>query len=142
MSLIDINFLIKNISKDETIKAAKKYELELITKHMIELYELNLLNLHDRLSKTNILSISNELIHAGEALVGFKINLKNIKKSSRAFQIKYLGEEKKNIQSLKTNISIMKYISNKLFLHIGSVIKNPILWGKRNQLKKFLKEIS
>ena len=102
---------------------------------MMELYELNLLNKQCN-NKTDILFISNELIHAGEVLVGFKA----LPKSLSTFKKKYVGNGEGKLDFFRTNISILRYISNKLFFHIMSVIKNPNLWIKRNRLKKYLEK--
>jgi hypothetical protein len=139
MSLVDINYLLKKVSKREAINASKKYKLKETTKHMIELYEINIAEDKAHLKKTDMLYISNELIHAGEALVGFRTNLINIKKSLNNFQKKYLGNSESKINLFKLNISFIKYISMKLFFHISSVLKNPNLWIKRNKLKKYIK---
>ena len=136
MSLIDINYLLRDISRNEAIVAAEKYNLGEIVKHMMELYELNLFNKQFTQNKTDILHISNELIHAGEVLVGFKANTKSLS----IFKKKYLGNREGKLDFFRINISFLSYILNKLFLHIISVIKNPYLWIKRNRLKKYLEK--
>ncbi len=136
MSLIDINYLLNGTSKNEVIHAAEKYNLSGKIKHMIELYEFNLFNKQFNHNKTEILLISNELIHAGEVLVGFKAHSRSL----NIFKKKYLGKEGGKLDSLRINISFIRYIFNKLFFHIVSVIKNPNLWSKRNRLKKYLKK--
>ena len=134
MSLIDISYLLSCISRNEAIVAAEKYNLAGITKHMMELYELNFFNKQCN-NKTDILFISNELIHAGEVLVGFKIHSKSLS----IFKKKYLGNGEGKFD-FRINISFLRYISGKLFFHIISVIKNPNLWSKRNRLKKYLEK--
>ncbi len=136
MSLIDINYLLRNISRNEAIVAAEKYNLDEIVKHMMELYELNLFNKQFNHNKTDILYISNELIHAGEVLVGFKAHAKSL----NIFKRKYLGNGEGKLNFFRISISFLSYILNKLFLHIMSVIKNPNLWSKRNKLKKYLEK--
>ncbi len=141
VSLIDIHHLLEKCSKKEILSAAKKYNLDEIVLHMIDLYELNLLKNEKKINKTNLLSISNELIHAGEALVGFSANLTNIRKSLNSFRKKYLGSSKYNLISFNNTSSFMKYFLMKFVYHVSSVLKNPNLWRKRNKLKKFLKKI-
>ena len=135
MSLLDINYLLNDISRKKAIIAAEKYDLSGITEHMIELYELNLFN-NQFDHKTDILLISNELIHAGEVLVGFKTHSKSL----NTFKKKYLGNMEDKLDFSRINISFLRYILDKLFLHIVSVIKNPNLWSKRNKLKKYLEK--
>jgi len=136
MSLIDIHYLLKNMSKNNLMITAEKYNLGKVTKHMMELYELNFFDEQFDQKKTDILNISNELIHAGEALVGFKVHSKSIKN----FHKKYLGSAGGKLNLFKINISFSSYILNKLFMHIMSVIKNPNLWCKRTHLKKYLEK--
>lgn len=136
MSLLDINYLLYVTSKKEAMNAAKKYNLNGQVKHMIELYELNLSNKKFNHNKTDILYISNELIHAGEVLVGFKAHAKSLS----IFKKKYLGNGGGKFDFFRINTSFLSYALNKLFLHIMSVIKNPNLWSKRNKLKKYLEK--
>lgn len=135
MSLLDINYLLNDILRKRAIIAAEKYNLSGITEHMIELYELNLFNKQLN-HKTDILLISNDLIHAGEVLVGFKTHSKSLS----TFKKKYLGNTEDKLDFFRMNISFLRYILDKLFLHIMSVIKNPNLWSKRNKLKKYLEK--
>jgi len=140
MSLVDINYLLQKVSKRDVINTSKKYDLEEVVKHMIELYEINISEENAYLKKTDILYISNELIHAGEALVGFKANFKNINKSLNIFRKKYLGNSTPKINAFRLNISFIKYFSMKLFFHTASVLKRPNLWIKRNKLKNYIKK--
>ena len=136
MSLVDIHYLLKNLPKNEVMIAAERYNLGGVIKHMVELYELNFLDKQFNQKKLDILNMSNELIHAGEALVGFKVYSKSINN----FHKKYLGSARGDLNLFKANISLSGYIFNKLFLHIMSVIKNPDLWCKRTRLKKYLEK--
>tara|TARA_B100000609_G_scaffold198726_1_gene199152 strand:- start:15 stop:1097 length:1083 start_codon:yes stop_codon:yes gene_type:complete len=137
MSLIDINFLINLSSEDQIVIAAKKYNLQKEVKHMIDLLHVNTSSSPVNIENNRALRISNDLIHAGEKLVGFKVNLKNIKHSIDIFQKKYFGD-KKNTSSLREKLSLMGYVCSKLYFHILSVLSNPSLWIKRNELKKYI----
>tara|TARA_B100001057_G_C22858347_1_gene953513 strand:+ start:3032 stop:4114 length:1083 start_codon:yes stop_codon:yes gene_type:complete len=137
MSLVDINLLINFSSEDQIVKAAKKYHLQKEVKHMIDLLHMNTSSTLVNIENNHALKISNDLIHAGEKLVGFKVNLKNIKHTINIFQKKYLGD-KKNTSSLKEKLSLVGYVWSKLYFHILSVLSNPNLWIKRNELKKYI----
>tara|TARA_B100000575_G_C23054380_1_gene606938 strand:+ start:48 stop:1130 length:1083 start_codon:yes stop_codon:yes gene_type:complete len=141
VSLIDIHYLLENFPKKRFIGEAKKYNLDEIVLHMIDLYEFNLFKKDKKIKKTSILFLSNELVHAGEALVGFKMNIKNIMESLNSFRKKYLGNSKNNLNLFNNTYSFIKYFLLKFGHHVSSVLRNPSLWIKRNKLKKFLKKI-
>ena len=139
MSLVDINLLINFSSEDQIVEAAKKYNLHKEVKHMINLLHMNTSSNQVNIENNQALKISNDLIHAGEKLVGLKVNHKNIKHSINIFQKKYLGD-RKNTSSIKEKLSLVGYVWNKLYFHTISVLLNPNLWIKRNELKKYIKE--
>ena len=140
MALIDIHYLLENEEASKLIKQSKQYNLDKVCEHMISLYELNKsMDTYD-LTVSPLLENSNTLIHAGEKLVPFKTNILNLKSSVDNFYKKYIGENKRDYKKEISYWNLFKYVIQKFYFHIKSVALYPILWIKRNKLKKFLSQ--
>ena len=84
--------------------------------------------------RSSKLQSANKLLYAGEKIIPFNFSFKNTKTSFKKFGDKYNLQKEGLFERFKSLLSLSKYISLKIFLHLKSRLLFGKLWSER---KKF-----
>lgn len=84
--------------------------------------------------RSSKLQSANKLLYAGEKIIPFNFSFKNTKTSFKKFGDKYNLQKEGLFERFKSLLSLSKYISIKIFLHLKSRLLFGKLWSER---KKF-----